>query len=176
MPDLPGPARDAFGEIARTSRQALDELRDVLQVLGRPEGDPELAPQPTLSDVPGLVAAARQAGAQVRFDGLPDVADVPAGAALAAHAVVREGLSNARRHAPGEPVAVAVTAQEDVLVVEVTNPLTTAGSGDGLGLAGLRGRAAAVGGTLAAGPDSGVFRLVARLPLHRSAEHRQDGA
>ena len=176
VPDLPGPARDAFGEIARTSRQALDELRDVLQVLGRPEGDPELAPQPTLSDVPGLVAAARQAGAQVRFDGLPDVADVPAGAALAAHAVVREGLSNARRHAPGEPVTVAVTAQEDVLVVEVTNPLTTAGSGDGLGLAGLRGRAAAVGGTLAAGPDSGVFRLVARLPLHRSAEHRQDGA
>lgn len=180
VPDLPDAARDAFGEIATTSRRALDELRDVLGVLGRPDGtEAERAPQPTLADVAGLVAAARRAGARVAFDPaalerLVEVADVPAATGIAAHAVVREALSNARRHAPGQEVTVSLTTDDGTLRVVVSTPLPTTPStgsvGDGrpgLGLVGLRERVDAVGGTFTAGPADGWFVVVALLPLRR---------
>ncbi|MBI4941500.1 MAG: hypothetical protein HY830_12210 [Actinobacteria bacterium] len=183
VPDLPDAARDAFGEIATTSRRALDELRDVLGVLGRPDGEEaERAPQPTLADVAGLVAAARHAGARVAFDRasfdrLVDVADVPAATGIAAHAVVREALSNARRHAPGQEVTVRLTTDDGTLRVTVSTPASTppsTGSGadgrPGLGLVGLRERVDAVGGTFTAGPVDGRFVVVALLPLRRPSE------
>lgn len=118
--------------------------------------------------------------------------DVPRAVGPTVFRVVQEGLTNARRHAPGAPVRVAVRGApgEDV-VVEVVNELarvpvgvgarspgpragastgtatgTTSGAAttSGTGLVGLRERAALLGGSLVHGADGGAFRLVARVP------------
>lgn len=97
---------------------------------------------------------------------------------LAAYRTVQEALSNALRHAPGAAVVVdlAVEGAESpdssrALVITVTNEappqkLTTPAPGAGLGLAGIRERTAAVGGTVETGPtEEGGFRVRAILPF-----------
>jgi len=97
------------------------------------------------------------------------VSRVPAGVGRHAYRIVQEALTNARKHAPGARVRVAVTGQaEGGLVVEVGNPLRTGGPalpGSGTGLVGLRERVQLAGGRLDHGPTStGEFRLRAWLP------------
>jgi signal transduction histidine kinase len=94
-----------------------------------------------------------------------------------AYRMVREGLTNARKHAPGSRVLVEVSYGESEVAVAVTNspapggPASAgaglAGTGSGLGLDHLRQRVELIHGTLAAGPtpDDG-FRLEARLPAY----------
>ena len=93
----------------------------------------------------------------------------PATFGRTAYRVVQEGLTNARRHAPGQPVLVALTgAPGGDLVVEVTNPLTKVStvdtSGSGTGLIGLTERVHLAGGHLDHTATGEEFRLRARLP------------
>jgi signal transduction histidine kinase len=138
----------------------------VLGVLRRAEdGSPELSPQPELADVTDLVDKARETGLEVTLDG--DL-KAPVGAALGyvAYRVVQEALTNARRHAAGQPVTVAVLAEGDRLRIRVANPYPgegTAGTGGG-GLVGMRERVEALGGTLRAGVDGDFFLVEADLP------------
>jgi signal transduction histidine kinase len=85
--------------------------------------------------------------------------------------VVQEGLTNARKYAPGAPVQVALSGRPGgCLETEVVNgrPGTPGGTpvpGARTGLVGLRERAELLGGSLECGPTTdGRFRLVARLP------------
>ncbi|MGI5353273.1 sensor histidine kinase [Streptomyces sp. CA-250714] len=174
---------------------ALEELRDVLHVLREDEkeeaaplgaprvpGAPDGArPQPDLSRLGELVDEARAAGQTVRFDqDLPEPLDGEGGYPLrpqlqrTAYRAVQEGLTNARKHAPGQPVEVRVagTVGEE-LTVRVSNPLPEGHEpgrarppipGAGAGLTGLRERLEIEGGTLAYGPENGAFTLTARLP------------
>ena len=166
-PDLEPGAKQVLADIAADARRALDELRGVLGVLRRAEdGARERAPQPQLPDVARLVETARAAGEQVSLSG--DLA-AEAGSAqqYVAYRVVQEALTNARRHAPGQPVAVAVVADEGVLRVRVTNPYlaaSTAADGAGAGLAGMRERVEALGGSLSTGVDGDLFVVEAELP------------
>ena len=76
----------------------------------------------------------------------------------AAHALVRaaqESLTNARRHAPGAPVRMTLEYAADVTRLVVRNGTTeqpSTGGGSGLGLVGMRERAASIGATLEVGP------------------------
>ncbi|MGP3989583.1 sensor histidine kinase [Streptomyces sp. 3N207] len=182
--------------IRDSAHQALEELRDVLHVLREDEkeeaaplgapglpGAPDGArPQPDLSRLGELVDEARAAGQTVRFDqDLPERADGEGGYPLrpqlqrTAYRAVQEGLTNARKHAPGRPVEVRVAgAVGGELTVRVSNPLPEgrepagpAGAaipGAGAGLTGLRERLEIEGGTLAYGPRDGNFTLDVRLP------------
>ena len=95
-----------------------------------------------------------------------------ADAALTAFRTAQEALTNARKHAPGQPVslAAAYTAGRDD--ARGQQPAAAAGhrtarsprAGTGYGLTGLRERAALAGGTLTAGPDGGQWRVRLRLP------------
>ena len=94
---------------------------------------------------------------------------VGAEAGLAAYRAAQEALTNARKHAPGEPVSVSLTFGEGDVAVLVTNPLAASAgelsrSGAGYGLTGLRERAALGGGTLEAGPADGFWRVCLRIP------------
>jgi signal transduction histidine kinase len=94
-----------------------------------------------------------------------------ADAALTAFRTAQEALTNARKHAPGQPVGLAVGYPPGEMTLLVSNPLPAAGgaaplarSGAGYGLAGLRERAALAGGTLTSGPSGGQWEVRLRLP------------
>ncbi|MDT0305503.1 histidine kinase [Streptomyces sp. DSM 44917] len=165
-----------IGETAQTIRdtahQALEELREVLTVLrGSPDaGEGRGA---GIEDIGRLIADAERAGQRVT---LTRAYDAAAASALrgpvqrTAYRVVQEGLTNARKHAPGAPVTVSLAgAPGDGLTVSVRNPLPTGATpagipGAGAGLAGLEERTALDGGTLRHGPADAAFELVAHLP------------
>jgi signal transduction histidine kinase len=165
LPDLPEPARKEFTALAETSRQTLAELRRLLGVL-RTTGEPERAPQPSLTDLPDLIESARSAG--MAIDASVQIRAVPAATGLAAYRIVQEALSNAARHSPGAPVHVAVTLTDSLHVVVRNKPGLSqpATGGAGHGLAGMHERATVLGGTLTAEPDpGGGFLVEADLPL-----------
>ena len=96
---------------------------------------------------------------------------VPAEASLAVYRTAQEALTNARKHAPGQPVRLTLDYAPAELTMRVVNPLPTldterplAASGTGYGLTGLRERAALSGGTLTAGPADGEWRVSLRIP------------
>jgi signal transduction histidine kinase len=153
--------------ISATGREALTEMRRLLGLLRK--GDTGVAPQPGLDDVRHLVDEARASGMRVAAD-LPEPApDVPDGVGLAAYRIVQEALTNARKHAgPDAAVEVRVAVDRDVAIDVRDDGRGAAARGDGrgLGLVGMRERAAVHGGTLEAGPaPGGGFAVSARLPL-----------
>ncbi len=163
----PGVAVGTLETISTTGREALTEMRRLLGLLR--DGDTGVAPQPGLDDVRHLVDEARAAGTRVEAD-LPSAeVDVPDGVGLAAYRIVQEALTNVRKHAgPAATASVRVAVGREV-VVEVHDDGRGAAApsdGHGLGLAGMRERAAVHGGTLQAGPaPGGGFAVSARLPL-----------
>lgn len=162
----PAAARDAAGLIRSTSETAAKELGAVLAVLRPLPGGTD--PAPTLADVSTLVDTAR--GPAGAVDLVLDVGPgQPVPAALAhLYRVVQESLTNALKHAPGQPATVTITGGPDTGVhVTVCNPLpdTPADApGSGLGLAGLTERMALIGGRFTAAPTAGTFRVDAWLP------------
>ncbi|MCZ4124393.1 sensor histidine kinase [Streptomyces sp. H39-S7] len=176
--DLSRAETAATAQTIQTNAQlALAELRQVLGVLrsGQPSGAERS--QPTLAELPALLADAREAGSVVRLDtsGLPggtgpDLSAITGTLSLTSFRIVQEALTNARKHAPGTAVAVRLAgAPGDHLRIEVRNPvglpagapLTSAG----VGLAGLGERAELAGGTLRFGvEEGGHFAVRARLP------------
>lgn len=166
-PDLPPQARVVLSDIAVDARTALDELRGVLGILRRSDDHRvDRSPQPGLSDIAELVERSQLAGTGVSLHG--DL-DRPMGKATSyvAYRVVQEALTNARRHAPGQPVEVSVSGDGERLVVRVLNPCgaTPEGvSGGHRGLAGMRERVEALNGVLVAERRGEDFVVEATLP------------
>lgn len=163
-------------------RGALSDLREVLGVLRDPTmGDDECRqPQPTLRDLPSLVAEVVEGGMRVDLvEGIPAGAVVPDATGRTVYRMTQEALTNARKHAPGMPVTVVLTgAPGGMLVLEVRNPMPVRVPvgvpvgraveplpGPGMGLIGLAERAVLADGDLEHGVTRGrEFRVRARLP------------
>ncbi|MEV4348812.1 histidine kinase [Actinoplanes sp. NPDC049596] len=162
----------AAGVIRASAHQALQDLREVIGVLRAeaPEGAPE-PPQPTLGALPDLADESRSAGVKVRLDVRIEPTSVPDGTGRTAYRIVQEGLTNARKHAPGTTVRVAVDgAAGDGLTIDIRNPWplinpSVAIPGTGTGLIGLSERASLAGGHLRHGRTAdNQFALTAWLP------------
>ncbi|WP_456787728.1 sensor histidine kinase [Cellulomonas sp. P5_C5] len=151
----------AAGVVRASAGDALEELRTVIGVLR--EGPDELRPTPGLADLPALVEQERAAGASVDLDA-PELV-LPSALGLAVYRTCQEGLTNARRHAPGAKVDVQVDA-DDGLRVRVLNGRggRGLGAGTGTGLIGLTERIELLGGTLRAGPVAEGYALDAWIP------------
>ncbi|MFC5924678.1 sensor histidine kinase [Micromonospora vulcania] len=174
-PDAPSDeVARAAGVIRGSAHAALQDLREVIGVL-RAEGDGDAPepPQPTLGDLPALIAESRAAGVRVNVtDTVVAPGDVPAGLGRAAYRIVQEGLTNARKHASGAAVTVDVAGGPGTgLTVAIRNrwPVGTPAGGGlpgaGTGLVGITERVTLAGGRLAYGrDDAGDFRLAAWLP------------
>ena len=162
-----GEAGDLARAIQTNAQSSLDELRTMLARLRGNAAPPE-PPQPTLSGLDALLADARSAGQQVavELDGNP--AQVPDRVSRHAYRIVQEGLTNARKHAPGTPVALSLKTTADRLRVVVRNRLADLAqpdrSGSGLGLVGIAERVDLVGGDLSHGIEGEEFTLKATLP------------
>ena len=164
-----------FAALAEAARSALGDVRGVLGVL-RTEGDapPEHRPQPTLDDVDDLLAQTRAAGVPLDVATHGDPGTVGAATAVSLYRILQEALANAARHAAGAPVALVVDHGADEVHVQVAHgPGRSSGPGSGLGLPGMRARAAAVGGVLDAGPTpDGGFVVDVRLPTRADVLER----
>jgi signal transduction histidine kinase len=172
---LPESAQAEFGSLSEVAREALAEMRRLLGVF-RHDQPADLAPQPTLADVPSLVGAARQAGLAVELSVPPTLDHVPSGVGVCAYRIVQESLSNASQHAPGAAVTVSVGRDSGAVLLRVANgPGWPAGSSEnhhapGHGLTGMRERVALLGGSLSAEPSpDGGFVVSAVLPLGHTA-------
>ncbi|MFI7019712.1 sensor histidine kinase [Streptomyces sp. NPDC050164] len=171
----PEQARTALTTIKAQSKEALGEVRQVLDTLRAP-GDAPRAPAPGLDRLPELVEQAASAGLTVDVEGEPP--RLAPGTDLAAFRIVQEALTNVVRHSGSRHARVHLAHDSDVLRLRVDDggPATGADAGgSGNGLAGMRERAAALGGTIEAGPrPDGGFRVLAVLPLTASAEVEED--
>ncbi|MER5886187.1 sensor histidine kinase [Streptomyces sp. NPDC001941] len=164
-------AREGFQQIAGTARSSMAELRRLLGVLRAPQGEEGAAltaPQPTLEHLPELLGQHRAVGgdAEVRVSGEPVA--LPAAWELSAYRIVQEALTNVRKHAPGARTVVKIdygAGQLLSLRIADDGPGPAHPPGTGHGLAGMRERAALVGGRLSAGPgEDGGFVVEAELP------------
>ena len=163
--------RRSAAVIQEKAHEALQDLRQVLGVL-RDDGVGAGAhrPQPTLADVVGLVDEAATAGMQVdHLDTVARVSAVPDHVGRTAYRIVQEGLTNARKHAPGAHVQVRVTGSAaQGVTVRVSNPSRTghvsSTPGAGLGLVGLAERLGLAGGRLDHRAEGGSFVLEGWLP------------
>jgi signal transduction histidine kinase len=167
-----GKTRQAAEDLRVTGCQALDELRDLVGILrAHPDGDET----PSTPGLAALVAESVKVGtpAELTEEGDPALASPLVGRTT--YRIVREALTNVRKHAPGARVTVQVSygdAQVRLTVRNTAPPSAVnlsglAGTGSGLGIAHLRQRVELVHGTLRAGPaPDGGFCLEATLPSY----------
>ncbi|MFE6166013.1 sensor histidine kinase [Streptomyces sp. NPDC056486] len=165
----------AAGVIRESAHEALQDLREVIGVLrggsSGVDGEASGRPQPTLAALETLVAESRDAGMKVALDHrVADSAAVPAAVGRTAYRIAQEGLTNARKHAPGAEVTVLVSgAPGEGLTLSVRNPPPPGDvpnvPGSGQGLIGLTERAMLAGGRIEHGSaGDGGFRVDAWLP------------
>jgi signal transduction histidine kinase len=163
----------AAGIVRAGTHQALDELRDVIRLLRDDTADDSAeVPRQRWQDLPALVDECRVAGQPVHVqDTLPATPALPAIAGQTAYRIVQEALTNARKHAAGKPVHLALDGRPgERLVIEIRNPMPSgeatapAVPGSGTGLLGLTERVRLAGGRLDHERTTHEFRLHAWLP------------
>ena len=174
----PGAPPDEIAQAAaviRTSAAAaLGDLREVITVLREDSVGADGPPQPGFGQLAELLEESRSAGMTVcaRID-IAGPGLLPEALGRTVYRVIQEGLTNARKHAPGAPVEVTVSAEDGPVIAEVVSRRTSVISGQdavppagtGAGLIGLTERVGLAGGQLEHGPNAmGDFVLRASLP------------
>ncbi|MFF5174516.1 sensor histidine kinase [Micromonospora sp. NPDC000089] len=184
----PEQARAAVRVVADTGRQALEEMRRLVDVLREPERTgpvgaaegpaaegPAAEPErrsAAVAELPTLLHRFRDAGLRIRYLGTGAPPALPPGLDLTVYRVVQEALTNALKHAGvGAQVTVTVACPDEAVLVTVVDDgrgrraAGPAPSG-GHGLVGMRERVGVYDGSLTAGPvPTGGWRVEARLPL-----------
>jgi signal transduction histidine kinase len=169
IPDPPEAGAQALAAIKDASVHALREVRNILGVLRQPDSPAESPGG--LDRLDALVSATTRAGLPVTVTRTGDPYGLPATVDLAAYRIVQESLTNALRHAGKARATVRVAYRPAEMTIEVVDDGRGIGDGEGphglgFGIAGMRERATAVGGTLDAGPrGGGGFRVRASLPV-----------
>ena len=159
-----GRAIECIGRASVLTREGMAEARRAIQAL-RDDAQP-------LADQLSELAKEWEADASVPVDFSVSGAPRPVGAeaGLAAYRTAQEALTNARKHAPGQPVRLSLEFCDSDIAVRVVNPLPAVSDdgptpeASGYGLTGLRERAALGDGTLVAGPGDGEWRVCLRIP------------
>jgi signal transduction histidine kinase len=186
----PAQARESLGLIAAASRDAVGEMRNLLTVLRpdsptRDESELEYTPALSLDRLLELIERARATGVPVATEISGERRPLTPGADACAYRILQEALTNVAKHAPGAQTRVRLAYQRSGLRISVLNdappqpdspstrdligvlPERMRHGGTGLGLIGMRERAATCGAELAAGPrPGGGYSVILRLPLN----------
>ncbi len=175
----PARADDALARAEGATREAMAELRRLLEVMQPDAGGEGRSPQPGLDGINGLLENARGSGLRVehRVEGEPR--PLPASLELSLFRIAQESVTNALRHAgPGADLTVVLRYGEGWMELESVNgrselraPSAAAGeAGGGRGLVGMRERAEMFGGRVTAEHlPGGGFRVLAHLPVPPAA-------
>ena len=163
-------------QVARTGRQAVDEMRHILGLL-REDEPLDWTPQPGIDQLDELIEEARAAGLPTRLRVAGTRPELGPGLELTVYRIVQEGLTNIRKHARGATRAtVDLGYRGDRVELEIADdglPVRAAAT-PGHGLAGMRERAAAFAGSIEAGPaPDGGWRV--RVLLAGAAADRTGG-
>lgn len=169
--DEPGVAAD-FADVKRTVDEALQLVRTSVHALN--DNAVDLSVQ-----LERIVEGARSdGGPQVELEVMTEHA--PANVANCFAAVLREALSNTMRHACAHAVTVRCMEHPSFYQLIVTDDgaggaqASGRGAAEGMGLASMRERVEALGGTFTAGPraSAGGWRVFATIPKQQGDEAR----
>jgi signal transduction histidine kinase len=165
LTDQPDTVRETFAQIRLGSRAALDELRDTVGLLRQP-GDPAAPVEPTvgLGGLPDLLASFTRSGLAVTVAESGVSVAVPWATDVTAYRVIQESLTNVRKHAGAVAATLTLAHTPGSLTITVANPARRAGP-EGHGIAGMRERVVAIGGTFSSGLSGRSFTVRAELPL-----------
>jgi signal transduction histidine kinase len=170
-----GAAQRALGSIESTGRQAMSEMRRLLAILHEDDPGPA-SPQPSLGQLPELIAEVERAGLDVRLVETGDRPQLSPGLELALYRIAQEALTNSLKHAGPTQVEIELGYRPHEVELSVrdqggdgTRDDDPAWSG-GNGLAGMRERAAIYGGELRTTRGSSGFELAVRLPISERAQ------
>ncbi|WP_433220145.1 sensor histidine kinase [Microtetraspora malaysiensis] len=163
--------KNALESAEQTARQAMSEMRQLLDVLRVDANEgPDAATGVSAERLPVLIKEARSSGLPASLTVTGEPVELPAAVDHAVYRIVQEALTNTRKHAVGaratvrlayEPAAVEVEVSDDGMAKEAGVP--------GFGLGGMAERVALCGGRLSTGPrPEGGFRVHARIPLEKS--------
>ncbi|GAA3391950.1 sensor histidine kinase [Cryptosporangium minutisporangium] len=175
LPTKPEQAETALTAISETSREALDELRATLAVL---RDNTERVPTAGLARLGALAERITASGTPVHTVVTGAVRPLPPGADLAAYRVVQEALTNVLRHAGPATATVRVDYGAEAVRVEVTDTgaggteLARRHGAEGHGIAGMRERVTALGGSFEAAPAAHGFRVAADIPAPETRSAR----
>ena len=169
LPEGETSTREVLRSIEETGRQALVEMRRLVEMLRKDDEELALAPQPSLAHLELLVQQVREAGLPVELRREGEPRTLPPGVDLSAYRIVQEALTNALKHAGPARARVTVRYAPNQLELEVADDgagTTSGADGGGHGLVGMRERVAVFGGVLEADRRvEGGYRLRATLPL-----------
>jgi signal transduction histidine kinase len=165
----PAAALEALEGVEEEGARTLEEMRAMVAALR--DGAAELAPQAGVADLERLLRSGGRLRVDLGLDGALDA--LPPAVDAAVYRIVQESVTNAMRHAvDATEVVVRVTGEARRVLVTVSDDGSRAGRGrgDGYGLAGLRERAALLGGRLSAGPGAEHgWQVDAELPRGKVA-------
>jgi signal transduction histidine kinase len=195
LTDRPDAAREALGHVRRSSKMVLEELSGMLDVLRQPD-DPltPTDPAPGLARLTALIDQFAVSGLRVDWRIIGTPTTLPTAIDLVAYRLVQEGLTNAHKHGTGS-AEMELRFEGSDLVIDIVNrvavPATVPSGasvsgaasspgrprGLGHGLAGMRERAHAVGGSVSSSavPD-GSWRVIARVPVTTPEEAQEEAA
>ena len=155
--------------IKGASKEALVELRSLIEVLREGDGPAPRRPAASLAALDDLVERSRYAGLDVTADVTGTPAPLPPGVELAAYRVVQEAVTNIVRHSGAERAEIAVEHRVGSLLVRVDDDgrgvPDVAALDEGHGIRGMRERAASLGGDVRIEPSPlGGVRVTATFP------------
>jgi signal transduction histidine kinase len=149
----------------------MQELRRTVSLL-RSDEDGAADPLPAATEIPALVEQARIGGLAVELELRGDLSRVSPGSGVALYRIAQEALANATRHAPQARTVLGVELDDGQvrLTADTVGPAAATSARPGYGLIGMRERATALGGDLAAGPTPNGWRVSCRLPIEARVE------
>ncbi|HVX44631.1 MAG TPA: sensor histidine kinase [Mycobacteriales bacterium] len=176
----PDRAAEALGQIDGLGREALQEMRRILDVL-RSDDEPDESPtepNPGTATLEALAEQVSRAGLPVHLEVIGERRPLSAGADLSAFRIVQEALTNTLKH--GGPYARARvevrygTRRLEIDVEDDGRGASAHGTDGGHGLLGMRERVGVYGGELTVGPRSGGgFIVHATLPYDNLSPERE---
>ena len=175
----PDRAKESMTTIEASGRQAMGELRRLLELLRDDEGRTLTtgSPLPGLAQLDTTIISVRGSGVSVALEVHGEARRLDASTDLAAYRLIQEGLTNVTKHCgAGARASVSLDWSAEKLTVAVEDDgaganRLAASMSTGNGLAGLRERVAVAGGDFVAGPtETGGFRVAARLPVAEAGD------
>jgi len=159
--------RAAVANIGVTARRSLGDVRFVLSDDAGSAGEPR-----DTVDFLSLIQGVRDGGTEVELESSGTRRPLAPELEVVAYRTLQELLTNALKHGvTGTPIHVELDWGDDELRISTRNTAADApGPGAGTGLAGVRERLEAVGGSFESGPSDGAWTATARVPVRREGQ------